>query len=205
MDEIKNIVFDLGGVIMNLNVPKTILKFERLGITNIVNDTGHHYTDPIFYDFEIGKVSEFEFIEKLRKKSSLQPSYEEIRDAWNAMILDMPRERIDILLNLKKKHNIFLLSNTNSIHQKKFLSEVNEANNFSFNNLFEKAYYSHEVGIRKPDEEVFRFILENSEINAEETLFVDDSLDNIKAAQTLGIKPFYITANNSIEELIELI
>jgi len=202
MNKIKNIIFDLGGVIMNLNVPKTITEFERLGITNIVNDTGHHYTDPVFYDFEIGKVSEFEFIEKLRKMSSLQPSNEEIRDAWNAMIFDMPRERIDILLNLKKKYNIFLLSNTNSIHQKKFLSEVNEANNFSFNNLFEKAYYSHEVGIRKPDEEVFRFVLEDSELNAEETLFIDDSLDNIKAAMSIRIKTLHIKDENTLKSLI---
>ena len=201
MSKIKNIIFDLGGVIMNLDVPKTIIEFEKIGITDIVNNTGHHYTDPIFYDFEIGKVSEFEFIEKLSNMSSLNPSTNEIRDAWNAMILDMPRERINILLDLKKKYKIYLLSNTNITHQQKFLSEVNEANNFSFNDLFKKAYYSFEIGIRKPDKEVFEFVLNDSNLNPSETLFVDDSLDNIKAAQNTGIKTYHIDGDNSIENL----
>ncbi|MCF7567990.1 HAD family phosphatase [Sabulilitoribacter arenilitoris] len=202
MGKIKNIVFDLGGVIMNLNVPKTIEEFERLGITNIINRTGHHYTDSVFYDFEIGKVSEFEFIEKLRKMSSLQPSSEEIQNAWNAMILNMPQERIECLINLKEKYNIYLLSNTNSIHQKKFLNEVNKENNFSFNNLFIKAYYSHELGIRKPDEKVFRFVLKDSNLNAEETLFIDDSIDNIRVAEKAGIKGCYFI-NGNLERNLE--
>jgi HAD superfamily hydrolase (TIGR01509 family) len=201
MNKIKNIIFDLGGVIMNLDVPKTIIEFEKIGITNIVNNTGHHYTDPIFYDFEIGKVSEFEFIEKLKSISILDPSTNEVIEAWNAMILDMPSERIDILLNLKENYKIFLLSNTNSIHQKKFISEVNEENNISFNDLFQKAYYSFEVGIRKPDKEVFEFTLNESNLNPKETLFVDDSIDNIKAAQDIGIQTYHIDGKNSIEKL----
>ncbi|PQB07745.1 hypothetical protein BST83_11720 [Polaribacter filamentus] len=201
MNKIKNIIFDLGGVIMNLDVPKTIIEFEKIGITNIVNNTGHHYTDPIFYDFEIGKVSEFEFIEKLKSISILDPSTNEVIEAWNAMILDMPSERIDILLNLKENYKIFLLSNTNSIHQKKFISEVNEENNISFNDLFQKAYYSFEVGIRKPDKEVFEFTLNDSNLNPKETLFVDDSIDNIKAAQDIGIQTYHIDGKNSIEKL----
>jgi len=200
-NKIKNIIFDLGGVIMNLNVPKTISKFEQLGIKNIVNDTGHYYTDPIFYDFEKGKVREFEFIDKLRSISSLNPSENEIREAWNAMILDMPRERIDILLNLKKKFKIYLLSNTNSMHQKKIISEVNEANNFSFNDLFEKAYYSFEIGIRKPDKVIFKYVLFDSKLNPSETLFVDDSLDNIKAARKVGLSTFLIKDYNLLEVL----
>lgn len=198
---IKNIIFDLGGVIMGLDVPRTIKEFERLGITNVVNDTGHHYANPIFYDLEIGKISEFEFIEKLRNMSVLNPSNNQIREAWNAMILDMPREKIDMLFHLKETYNIFLLSNTNSIHKEKFIREVNDENNISFNDLFLKAYYSHEVGIRKPDTEVFEFVLSNSNLNPSETLFVDDSLDNIKAAQNLGIKTYHIEGENSIEKL----
>lgn len=202
MDKIKNIIFDLGGVIMNLNVPKTITEFKRLGIINIVNDTGHHYTYPIFYDFETGKVSENEFVKKLSHMSRNNPSHIQIVEAWNAMILEMPRERIDILLNLKKNYKIYLLSNTNSIHQKKFISEVNEANNFSFNDLFEKAYYSHEIGMRKPNEEVFHFVLQDSKLNAEETLFVDDSFDNIKVAMNAGIRAFHVKGENTLKSLI---
>lgn len=199
---IKNIIFDLGGVIMGLDVPKTIKEFEQLGITDIVNNTGHHYTDPIFYDLEIGKVSEDAFIEKLINMSHLNPSSDEIVNAWNAMILDMPKERINILSNLKEEYNIYLLSNTNSIHQKKFLNEVNEANNFSFNKLFKKAYYSFEIGIRKPDNEVFEYALLDSNLNPSETLFVDDSQENLNAAQVLGIKTYHINNENSIKDLL---
>lgn len=198
---IKNIIFDLGGVIMGLDVPKTIKEFERLGIKNVVNDTGHHYTNPIFYDLEIGKISEFEFIEELKRMSVLNPSNNQIREAWNAMILDMPKEKIDILFHLKETYNIFLLSNTNSIHKEKFIREVNDENNISFNDLFKKAYYSHEVGIRKPDKEVFEFALNDSHLNPRETLFVDDSIDNIKAAENLGIQTYHIDGDNSIRKI----
>ncbi|WP_299549810.1 HAD family phosphatase [Seonamhaeicola sp.] len=188
MSRIKNIIFDLGGVIMNLNVPETIKEFKRLGIVDIVNDTGHHYTDPIFYDFEIGKVSPIEFIEKLKSLSALTPSSHDIKEAWNAMILDMPKEKIRFLKELKRDYNIFLLSNTNSIHQEKFIDEVNRTNNMSFNNLFVKAYYSHEIGLRKPGNEAFCFLLRENNLKANETLFIDDSIDNIRSAEAVGIK-----------------
>lgn len=198
---IKNIIFDLGGVIMGLDVPKTIREFERLGIKNVVNDTGHHYTDAVFYDLEIGKVTDVEFIEKMKTKSELNPSSEEIRKAWNAMILEMPREKIEVLFHLKENYNIFLLSNTNSIHKAKFIREVNGENNISFNDLFKKAYYSHEVGIRKPDKQVFEFVLNDSVLEPQETLFVDDSLENLKAAEDLGIKTYHVSGYNSIDKL----
>ena len=201
MLKIKNIVFDLGGVIMNLDVSKTIKEFESIGITNIVNNTGHHYKDAIFYDLETGKVTEFEFIEKLKSLSSLNPSTNEIRKAWNAMIFDIPRSRIDILLHLKKDYKIYLLSNTNSIHQKKFLTEVYDGSNLSFNELFVKAYYSHEIGLRKPHEEVFEFVIKDSNLDPTETLFIDDSIQNINAAKNLDIQTFHIQEGHLFEDI----
>lgn len=203
-NKIKNIIFDLGGVIMNLDVPRTIKAFENIGITDFVNDTGHHYKNPVFYDFETGKVSESEFVEELANISANSLSGTQIREAWNAMILDMPIERIKFLLDLKKKYKIYLLSNTNSIHQEKFLRETNEANDFSFNELFEKAYYSHETGIRKPNEEVFHFVLKDSKLNTDKTLFVDDSLQNINSAQKTGLRTFHIK-NYNLLSLIDRI
>lgn len=203
-NKIKNIIFDLGGVIMNLDVPRTIKAFENIGITDFVNDTGHHYKNPVFYDFETGKVSESEFVEELANISANSLSGTQIREAWNAIILDMPIERIKFLLDLKKKYKIYLLSNTNSIHQEKFLRETNEANDFSFNELFEKAYYSHETGIRKPNEEVFHFVLKESKLNTDKTLFVDDSLQNINSAQKTGLRTFHIK-NYNLLSLIDRI
>ncbi|MCL5127064.1 HAD family phosphatase [Algibacter sp. L4_22] len=196
MKTIKNIIFDLGGVILNLNVPKAIAELETIGITDIVNKTGHHYEYSFFYDFEIGKISEDEYLEALFNLSNETPSYEQIRTAWNAMILDIPKERIAYIESLRSKYNVYLLSNTNAIHQKKFLDEYEAANGSKFNDLFKKAYYSHEVGIRKPDENIFSFVLNDSKLNAEESIFIDDSIDNIKAAESLGIQTFYIKDYN---------
>ena len=204
MSKIKNIVFDLGGVIMNLDVPRTIKAFKKIGIDNIINNTGHHYQHSFFYEFEVAVISEDFFLESLYYLSSLSPNYTKIKEAWNAMILDMPEERINFLKNLKENYNLFLLSNTNSIHQHKFLNEFENKYKFSFNDLFKKAYYSHEVGIRKPDEKVFNFVLKDSNLEAEETLFVDDAISNIISAQKVGIKTFQVENYNSSSILEKL-
>jgi HAD superfamily hydrolase (TIGR01509 family) len=196
MKKIKNIIFDLGGVIMNLDVPRTIKAFDKIGIKNIVNDTGHHYHHSFFYDFEIGQISEDTFLQSLSNISKKSNSFKEIKQAWNAMILDIPKDRIDFIKGLKVAHNLFLLSNTNSIHQNKFLSEFEEKFKYSFNNLFQRAYYSHEIGMRKPGQKVFEFVLKDSELIAEETLFVDDSLTNIKSAENAGMNTFHIKNYN---------
>ncbi|MDP5093341.1 MAG: HAD family phosphatase [Polaribacter sp.] len=201
MKKIKNIVFDLGGVIMNLDVPKTIEAFKALGIKNIVNDTGHHYQYSFFYDFEIGKISENDFLESLFNLSDKSPNHQEIIKAWNAMILDMPKERIDFLKELRKNYTLFLLSNTNKIHQKEYLDTYKNSFNSSFNDLFKKAYYSHEIGIRKPDEAIFNFILEDSNLVASETLFVDDAISNIEGAQKVGIKTYHVQNYDTVNIL----
>lgn len=205
MRKVKNIVFDLGGVIMNLNVSKTIKALDKIGIEKIVNNTGHNYHYPFFYGFEVGAISEEQFLENLQNLSSKKVSFLEIKKAWNAMILSIPEYRIDFLKKLKEEYNLFLLSNTNSIHQFKYLSEFENKYKYSFNSLFQKAYYSHEIGIRKPDQEVFEFVLKDSNLNASETLFVDDSYDNIKSANEVGLLTFLVERYNilNIKEILK--
>lgn len=202
MSKIKNIVFDLGGVIMNLNVSRTIRSLHKIGIEKIVNNKGHNYHHSFFYGFETGIISEEQFLRSLQKISNKKLNFSEIKEAWNAMILDIPEYRIDLLKDLKEEYNLFLLSNTNSIHQFKYLSEFNQKYNYSFNNLFQRAYYSHEIGLRKPDIKIFDFILKDSTLKASETLFIDDSLTNIKAAQKTGINTFHIV-NYNISDCID--
>jgi len=199
MSKIKNIVFDLGGVIMNLDVPKTIKALHKIGIEKIVNNTGHNYHHSFFYDFEVGDISEEQFLESLQILSNKKVTFLEIKQAWNAMILDIPEYRIDFLKGLKEEYNLFLLSNTNSIHQFKYLSEFNHKYGYSFNSLFQKAYYSHEIGIRKPDAEIFNFVLKDSNLIAEETLFVDDAISNTKSAEHCKLKSLCITGNDIFE------
>lgn len=204
MKHIKNLVFDLGGVIMNLDVPKTILAFKELGIDNIVNDTGHHYQHSFFYEFEVGRISEASFLDSLSQLSVQSPSETAIKEAWNKMILEMPQDRIAFLESLQPNYNLFLLSNTNSIHQKKYLDAFKKEHQTSFNQLFKKAYYSHEIGIRKPDEVIFHYILKDSNLKAEETLFIDDSFSNLEGAQKAGIQTFHVQ-NYNTKEIIALL
>lgn len=202
MNKIKNIVFDLGGVIMNLAVSKTIRSLNKIGIEKIVNNTGHNYRHSFFYGFETGIISEDEFLESLQELSKKKVTFSEIKDAWNTMILDIPQYRIDFIKNLKEEYNLFLLSNTNSIHQRNYLSEFKQKFKYSFNSLFQKAYYSHEIGLRKPHKKVFEFILKDSKLIASETLFIDDSLTNVKAAKRMGINTFHIV-NNNMSDCVE--
>ncbi|OQY02321.1 MAG: hypothetical protein B6I20_07015 [Bacteroidetes bacterium 4572_117] len=189
---IKNIIFDLGGVIMNLDVDKTILAFKDLGMTDVVNDTNLYYKNPIFNDFETGKISETGFLDELGKLLGPNATHKKIKQAWNAMILDIPKDRINFTLNLKDKYRVFLLSNTNSIHQTKFESEFKQQNDFLFAKLFEKIYYSHKLGMRKPGEEIFNFVIKDSKLKAKKTLFIDDSDQNIATAKKLGIKTVHL-------------
>jgi FMN phosphatase YigB (HAD superfamily) len=103
MKVIKNIIFDLGGVIMNLNVPRTIRAFHKIGIEKIFNNTGHNYHHSFFYDFEVGAITEEQFLESLQKISKKKLSFSEIIEAWNLMILDIPADRINFLKDLKKE------------------------------------------------------------------------------------------------------
>ncbi|UAM96775.1 HAD family phosphatase [Polaribacter litorisediminis] len=204
MKHIKNLVFDLGGVIMNLDVPKTILAFKELGIDNIVNDTGHQYQHSFFYNFEIGEISEAQFLKALKHLSNQSLHDEQIIHAWNKMILEMPQDRIAFLQSLHPNYNLFLLSNTNSIHQKKYLDAFKKEHQTSFNQLFKKAYYSHEIGIRKPDEAIFHYILKDSNLKAEETLFIDDSFSNLEGAQKSGIHTFHVQ-NYNTKDIVALL
>lgn len=204
MKKIKNIVLDLGGVILGLDVPKTIEALKELGIKNIVNKTGHHYEHSFFYDFEIGKISEESFLNALKGLSNQPIHNNQIKDAWNKMILNMPKHRVDFLYELKSKYTLFLLSNTNSIHQKKYLDQFKEDYKTSFNQIFEKAYYSNEIGIRKPNRAVFDFVLNDSNLKPEETLFIDDALSNIEGAQAVGIQTYHVQ-NFEILNVVKLL
>ena len=115
------------------------------------------------------------------------------------MILDIPENRIDFIKSLKESYNLFLLSNTNCIHQLKYLNDFEKKYKYSFNSLFQKAYNSHEIGIRKPDKEIFNFVLSDSNLIPEETLFVDDAISNTKSAENCKLKSLCIIDNDIFE------
>lgn len=198
----KNIIFDFGGVILNLDVSATIKAFDELGIKDIANSTGHYYRDPVFNQYEIGAVSDQEFRDVVKTLSDQPLTNDQIDRAWTKMLLDIPKERVDFILELKKSYRIFLLSNTNHIHQLQFEPYFENLYGFPFSDLFERIYYSHDEGIRKPDADAFTNVLEKSVLVASESLFVDDSFENIKSASKLGIKTHHVRPGHELQEIL---
>ena len=192
-DGIKNIIFDLGNVILNVDYDQTIDAFKTLG----VDDFEHLYT-PLaqkhFIDnMDKGLITPSEFRESLRTEAPAlrNRSDKEIDTAWCAMLLDLPKARLDILENLKKRYRTFLLSNTNEIHVAIFddiVAGVSPGKRMS--DYLEKVYYSNEMGMRKPDVEIYRFVIETNDLNPSETLFIDDLQANIEGASKAGLKTF---------------
>lgn len=202
MADLKNIVFDLGGVLLNIDYGKTRSSFEELGFNQFDKMYTQYSADMLFSDLETGKISNDHFYEYLVKEANGLISKEQIRTAWNAMLLDFRMPSLDFLEVLSKQYTLYLLSNTNSIHLEAFKDIFKkETGKDSLDAYFTKAYYSNEIGYRKPNEDVFEFILKDAGISAEETLFIDDSYNNIETAKKLGFKTHLLLAGEKIEEL----
>ncbi len=202
LSNIKNIIFDLGGVILNIDYQLTANEFKKLGF----NDYNSLFTklsqNKIFDLLETGKISPKDFITELKNLSDKNISSQEIIYAWNAMLLDFPKKRIEILKSLKNKYRTFLLSNTNSIHLEAYNKTLKDTFGISdLSEILEKEYYSHIIGMRKPDLEIFKFVLTKNNLKPNETLFIDDSPQHIEAAKKLGIIAYHLTNNETICDL----
>jgi putative hydrolase of the HAD superfamily len=207
LTQIKNIIFDLGGVIINIDYSKSITALQKLCKANCNIAFSQKEQSQLFDMFETGVSSEEVFRVELRKTYGIDAPDEEIDAAWNAMLLDIPQERIDLLLELGKRYRIFLLSNTNAIHLKRFNEMV--AHSFtipSLDSLFEQSYYSHLIGRRKPDALVFEEIVAMNGLQKNETLFIDDSIQHIESAEKVGLKTLHLqpplTINRVFKDVI---
>ncbi|MCB0479836.1 MAG: HAD family phosphatase [Flavobacteriales bacterium] len=201
LDGIKNIIFDLGGVVLNIDYHLTEEAFYMLGISKEQIMYSKLEQGGLFDDLETGRISPSEFRNELREFSFLGLTDLEIDNAWNALLLDLPKKRIDLLKSLKPKYRTFLLSNTNKIHFNAYSSNLKQEHGMDgLESLFEKTYYSHNLGLRKPQPEIFKLVLDENGLKADETLFIDDSEQHIKAAQSLGIRTHHITG----EEVVSL-
>lgn len=195
-DGIKNIVFDLGGVIINIDHYQTANAFRKLGVYDFIDRFSHSKQHEIFDQHEKGLISDSEFRVMVMNELNISVSEDVFDQAWNAILLDIPKERIELLIELKRRHRIFMLSNTNSIHMKRMNEYIKKQYGIpSYKSIFEKAYYSFELGMRKPDKEIFEFVINDTGILPEETLFVDDSEPNIKTAVSLGIAGLHYPKN----------
>jgi len=198
---LKNILFDLGGVLLNLDMSKTRKAFADLGWAeeNWKGITQSGYL--IFENLETGVDTKEQFRERMRQVLPGNPSDEKIDFAWNAMLLDFPVENVDYLKELGKKYKLFVLSNTNELHVKRFREIFMGSHGFPIDELVEKCYYSHEIGFRKPDSGAFYAVLQDARIDPTETLFIDDLQINTDEEEKLGMMVLHIAAGTLIQSL----
>lgn len=193
---INTIIFDFGDIFIDLNLEKAKEAFSKLGLNDWNEDL--KFQNSLF---EIGKISELQFLESIQKYIP-NADLLEIRAAWNCLIGDFPLERLEFLQILSRKYKLFLLSNTDSIHIAHFEHKFGMTFASDFYQCFEKVYFSYEVGIRKPDEAIFKLLLKNHNLSEKRTLFVDDKKENTDAAEKLGIQVWNLQVGQ--EDVVDL-
>lgn len=203
-EQIKNIIFDWGDVVTDISFTRMEKSFEKLGIHNIIEQYSKKKQRDLFIKLESGLVTDEEFHAGLRKLSSGNVSDEELYDAWNSIILKTEKERAELLYKLKDHYRLFLFSNTSSIHveyNKKLL--IKDYGKNILEEIFEKLYYSFEMHMRKPDPEAFVYVMNNKQLHAKETLFIDDNEANTVAANDLGIRSIHLKKPFTILDIFE--
>jgi glucose-1-phosphatase len=198
---VKNILFDLGGVLLNIDYHKTAEAFAKIGWPTFAEFYSQQQQKELFDKLEIGRINQADFFNELI--TFFKPvEHVFIQQAWNAMLLDLPQERLDFLQSIRQKYRLFLFSNTNAIHYDAFTSYLwNNYNGACLDDYFEKAYYSHILGIRKPLSKSFDYILKENNLIPTETLFIDDSKQHLEGAKQCGIKTFLFPQNENIIQL----
>jgi glucose-1-phosphatase len=201
MSSIKNIIFDLGGVLYAIDYDKI-----ESGMATLQQNTSdpvrysRSYQDPLFTQIEIGKISPSEFFEGMRKRFQLSDNQDAFFTVWNSMLHGLIPGRLELVKSMSAKYRVFLLSNTNIIHYEYLMPEC--APMFA---CMEKCYFSHEVGMRKPDPEIFNKVLKDNALIAGETLFIEDSKQHIDAANALGIKTLFVQSDAWPDQLNDML
>ncbi len=205
LTEYKAIIFDLGGVILNIDYNRPIEAFKKLG----VQDFHAHYQkkgqSELFDLLETGKISNQRFIETLKSQLNLlHTPCQQITAAWNSILLDFPKHRLELLLQLKSKITTFLLSNTNAIHIKAFHEILEQTHGHKdLSAFFHKVYYSSDIKLRKPNKEAFEYILNAHDLKANQVLFIDDSIQHVQGARTVGIKAIHLNGDLDMSTLFK--
>jgi putative hydrolase of the HAD superfamily len=194
-----SIVFDLGGVLIDLNYQLTINAFEKLGVSNFKTLYSQANQSGLFDAYETGQISTQRFINEVLNyiPNSCNPNH--IVNAWNAMILEFKKEKLDNLIKLRKNVNLYLLSNTNALHLDKVKMEWAKISSTPLDSFFDQTYYSHLIGLRKPSVEIFNRVCDENNLTPSKTLFIDDSIQHIEGAKSAGLKTILHPQNSSLE------
>ena len=205
MKQFKNIttiIFDFGGVLINLDLNQCIVNFKKLGVENFEQYLSNFGQSGFFLQFEKGQINVEEFRNEIRKLAPVPLSDLQIDQAWCSFLCDIPYKKLEILLELKKKFRILLLSNTNFLH-----IEVSAAGEFakvgkSIYDFFDKCYFSYQIGMAKPDPEIFNALLADANLTPQECLFLDDGKKNIEQANNLGFQTYLVDVNEDLSFLL---
>lgn len=203
LNGIKHIVFDLGGVLLNIDPEVSFNEFRRLNLMNETKFNELFIGQNLLFDLETGKASSAEFRKRIRNYSLKTVRDEEIDFAWNALLLDFPLKRFEMMKKLKNHYYVHLLSNTNEIHYKCYAKKFKEQFNTGFDSMFHKLFLSYDMGLRKPDEQIFVKMLLDGDMNPSETLFIDDTPENVDAALKTGIQAYHLQKEKDVTELIQ--
>ena len=202
MKNIKNIIFDFGNIFFDIDIKKTEDAFEKLGVKNFKSLYSLTRVSDLFEKLETGLISTPDFYDNFRKLTKSTISDIQIKDAWNALLLNYSLERIDWLEKIKLKYNIYLFSNTNQIHYDSFNETYYiQTGKKNFDDYFIKAWYSHKINMRKPHTQSYISLLKSEKLNPSETLFVDDVLINIEGAQKAGLQTFHLPPPKTVFDL----
>lgn len=187
MDNIKNLIFDFGGVLIDLDRQRCIDHFHRLGVEDVEQLLSLYQQQDFFHRYETGEISSDEFRAVIRSKTTQTLTDAQIDEAWNSFLLTIPEYKLEALLSLRQHYMVYLLSNTNATHWQYATERAFRMKAFRVEDYFEQIFLSFEMGVVKPDAEIFKRVLAETGINPAETLFLDDSPANCRAAEALGI------------------
>lgn len=187
---IKNLIIDFGGVLIDLDRQRCIENFKRLGLPDVEVVLDIYHQQDFFQKYEKGLITSAEFRDVIREKIGKPVTDAQIDDAWNSFLVSIPAAKLDLLLNLRKDYVVYLLSNTNEIHWQWSCRHAFPYKTFRVENYFEHIYLSYEMNMAKPDAEIFQKVLDDTGIIPAETLFIDDSAANCRAAEALGITTY---------------
>jgi len=197
----KNILFDLGGVILDINVQATLKQFYELGFPAELMQYPESMSTDLFFKYQTGKLDTEQFRNAIRKSARVDMSDQAFDAAWNAMLVRIPEERTVLLRRLSERYPLYMLSNTSALHVEVFEPMYERTAGVSMHEVFTKIYYSHEIGWHKPDHEAWEHVINDAGIRPEETLFLDDNIHNIKASQELGFRAIHIHERTNLMNL----
>ncbi len=203
-NNISTLIFDLGGVIVDLDLAKCIQNFKDLGLENIEQYLSNFGQKDFFMQFEKGQIGIPAFRNEIRKLAGTELSDAQIDKAWCSFLTQIPVEKLHLLSELKKKYRLLLLSNTNPLHIETAVAAEFSKTGKTMQDFFDKCYLSYEMGMVKPDVEIFEALLTDAQLKAEECLFLDDGKKNIDTAAALGIQTYWVKPNENLNFLLNI-